>query len=271
MIEDAEALMATGDYAAAIAKCREALDAPDIDADPEAELRRGAWTVIAASHVRTGQFEEADEAAKHAHEGFQATYAETKALWQAFFQGGAGDLMADVLEAESRGDWDAAVAAAEKALYVKGLDDDLRDDLYAHLAMAYLWLDDWGRAEEYAQIMKQSRREEYERFRWERMEIVRDVKPEDLPFYDGSAYDDVVADGKAKFEAKDYRGALDAFKPISTATIDRGAFGMEVYLYVALCYLYLGEQNRADYYATDLTGAWLDSYKEHQAAVGSAR
>jgi tetratricopeptide (TPR) repeat protein len=186
--------------------------------------------------------------------------------WADLHAAGADDAAALGVQFMTGKDFRGALAAFEAALYDPDLDNDTRGYLLSRMATCYLELQDWGRAEEYAAVMPDKYREKYDTRRTELM-AEHQVSTSDLPGYDGSDLDDEFMRARQYFDARDYERALAILSRIVEPTIDRGAFGEEVWLYLALCNLYLGNTTAADGYASFLTGTWADSYNEHRGFV----
>ena len=229
------------------------------------DVKRDLWWNVAICHMRLGQTEEASAAAELAGR----TAASDDALietWADLHTAGASDAAALGMELRQAGDHHGALAAFEVALHDPDLDDDTRGFLYGRIALSHLELLDWGRAEEYAAVMRAEDRDGYDARRAELM-AEHKVNPADLPNYDGSAFDDEFTRAKQRFDGGDYAGALEILDTIVGPTIDRGSFGEEVWLYVALAHLHSGNTDAAEGYAAFLTGTWLDAYNEHRAAL----
>jgi tetratricopeptide (TPR) repeat protein len=229
------------------------------------QAKRDLWWNVAICHMRLGQMEEANAAADVAGRT-AASDAELIETWADLHEAGAADAASLGHELKQSGDMRGAIAAFDAALHDEQLDDDTRAFLFGRIAMCYLELFEWGKAEEYAAAMRQLDRAEYDELR-ARLMKEQNVTAADLPHYDGSAFDDEFTRAKERFAARDYTGAKTILDAIVGPTIDHGAFGEEVWLYVALCNLYLGDHTTAEGYASFLTGAWLDSYQEHRAAL----
>jgi tetratricopeptide (TPR) repeat protein len=252
-----------GHYEAAIEGFKSAIEQTSDEA-----IKRDVWWNVAICHMRLGQFEEAGAAADLAGHTASADDALIE-TWADLHGAGAADAASLGQELKQSGDFTGAIVAFEAALHDPDLDDDTRAFLYGRIAMCYLELLDWGRAEEYAAAMSPGDRPDYESRRVALLSQHK-VDAADLPHYDGSAFDDEFLRAKARYEARDYTGALEILDRIVGPTIDRGAFGEEVWLYVALCNLYTGDTAAADGYAAFLTGAWADSYNEHRSALNPA-
>jgi tetratricopeptide (TPR) repeat protein len=244
-----------GHYEAAIEGFKAALELSTDD-----KVSRGIWKNIAVCHMRLGQIEEASAAVDVAG---VTTLDDDLETWADLHDSGAADAAVLGSELADSGDFRGALAAFDAALHDPGLDDDTRGFLHSRIAYCHLELLDWGRAEESAAVMDQAYRQSYERRRAELM-ARHDVSAADLPNYDGSAYDDEFSHAKARFETRDYAGALEILGRIVEPTADLGSFGEEVRLYVALCHLYTGDTATGDGWASHLTGAWADSYYEHR-------
>ena len=264
--EDFEAAMEharQGHYEAAIEGFKASIAQATTD-----QTKRDLWWNVAICHMRMGQIEEASAAGDLAGRT-SAADDELIETWADLHEAGAGNAAALGHELRQSGDHRGAIVAFETALHDPELDDDARGYLYGRIAMCHLELLDWGRAEEYAAVMRQGDRAEYDARRAELM-AQHQVTAADLPSYDGSAYDDDFTRAKERFNAQDYTGALEIISRIVGPTIDRGSFGEEVWLYAALCNLYTGDTAAADGYAAFLTGAWADSYNEHRSALKPA-
>jgi tetratricopeptide (TPR) repeat protein len=249
-----------GHYEAAIDGFKSAIAQTSDDS-----IKREVWWNVAICHMRLGQIEEARAAADLAGRTAPAD-AELIETWADFHEAGAADAASLGHELKQSGDFRGAITAFDAALHDPDLDDDSRGYFYGRIAICYLELLDWGAAEEYAAVMPAADKPEYDTRRAELMKQ-HNVKPADLPGYDGSLFDDEFIRAKDRYNARDYAGALTILNEIVGPTIDRGAFGEEVWLYVALCNLYVGDTASADGYAAFLTGTWADSYKEHRRAL----
>ena len=249
-----------GHYEAAIEHFKTAVEQTSDDA-----IKREVWWSIAVCHMRLGQTEEASAAADLAGRSAAAD-DELIETWADLHAAGAGDAASLGMELQQSGDHRGALVAFETALHDPELDDDTRGYLYARIAMSHLELLDWGTAEEYAAVMRTAERPAYDTRRAALM-AEHKVNPADLPNYDGSAFDDEFTRAKQRYDARDYTGALEILEKIVGPTIDRGSFGEEVWLYVALCHLHTGNVAGAETYAGFLTGTWLDAYNEQRDAL----
>ena len=249
-----------GHYEAAIESFKRAIEQSTTD-----QAKRDVWWNVAICHMRLGQIEEASAAADLAGRTAAAD-DELIETWADLHEAGAGGAAALGFELKQSGDFRGALAAFEAALHDPDLDDDTRGYLYGRIALCHLELLDWGRAEEYAAVQRDTDRAEYDKRRAALM-AQHKVSAADLPGYDGSAFDDEFTRAKERFEARDYAGALEIINRIVGPTIDRGSFGEEVWLYAALCNLYTGDTAAGDGYAAFLTGTWLDSYNEQRSAL----
>jgi tetratricopeptide (TPR) repeat protein len=249
-----------GHYEAAIERFKAA-----IEQTTDEKTKREVWWNVSICHMRLGQIEEAQAAAAVAGRTAAAD-DELIETWADLHEAGAGDAAALGFELRQAGDNRGALAAFEAALHDPDLDDDTRGYLYGRIALCHLDLLDWGRAEEAAAAMRESDRAEYDRRRAELM-AEHKVSPADLPGYDGSDFDDEFTRAKARYDAGDYTGALEILDRIVGPTIDRGSFGEEVWLYVALANLRAGKTDAADGYAAFLTGTWADAYHEQRTAL----
>ena len=252
-----------GHYEAAIEGFKSAIAQTSDEA-----IKKNVWWNIAICHMRLGQIEEASAAAELAGHTAPADEAMIE-TWGDLHEAGAASAASLGQELKQTGDMRGAIAAFDAALHDENLDDDTRAFLFGRIAMCYLELLEWGKAEEYAAAMTPSERPGYDERREQLMKD-HNVTAADLAHYDGSAFDDEFARAKERFAAQDYTGALTILDKIVGPTIDHGAFGEEVWLYVSLCNLYTGDLATAEGYGSFLTGAWLDSYNEHKAALHPA-
>ena len=253
-------LTGQGDYRGAIDAFKAA-----VDQETDEQKKKDLWHNIAVCHLWLGEMDEADEAAALSG-GSVPGYNDWREIYEDLHDAGVADEFKRAEDLYNQGQYAEAAELFEQVVYDENLDDDRRSLMYGKLAMSYLELQDWGRAEEFATVMHADFQQPYDQRRAALMQETG-TEPQDLAHYDGSQFDDVFAHAKQRFEARDYQEALDELQKIVGPTVDRGAFGEEVWLYVALCHLYLGDTASAEGYASFLTGAWLDSYEEHKATV----